>query len=599
MGKKTLLLVTRRENARNRTFARQSERLAADFEREGYLVTITDEPGDLSGWDRVVCTWWPQLRGVTVPSGVEFWLALYDHLSWKVTGSGFADLARRADRVCYSNLLMREELRLFGLERDKLFYLPDTVDMSHFRPSPYRNDSSQLIVGWVGDSREGVKRPSLIESLRQKLVGTSVRLVTADSATEGTYVPFDDMLAWYQGLDLLLVVSECEGTPNPLLEALSCGVPVWSTAVGLSPEIASRYPQCVRILTGTPSLGDLATELRRVRREDLLAAKRLCREAVAPYGWKGGGVGSEVVPRRHDVEKARVALVIDNPEWAFSRIAAQVTRYVVEVEFRTFLYPELRPGDLDGFDLILSFGYHPYKAIRYALRGLQVPIVTSVFDDYMWHEGQGRALLEEAADGSVAIAGCNSTLVEKLTQAFPGKRVYSIPDGVDLGMFQAGKRQRTGKAGWCGNTKYHQAVKGLDLVRTSVPGSALVILDAAEGATPHSDMPSWYGGIDFYCCASTAEGTPNPVLESLASGVPVIVPSGVGIVPDLPKSLGIVRMVDRDPETWRKVIASLLAEPEKTYRKRAKAARKAVEAWGWETQAENYRRMIREVVSCK
>ena len=49
---------------------------------------------------------------------------------------------------------------------------------------------------------------------------------------------------------------------------------------------------------------------------------------------------------------------------------------------------------------------------------------------------------------------------------------------------------------------------------------------------PHCKMPDYYQQIDCYVCASLHEGTPNPVLEAMASGLPVI-STDVGLIPQL------------------------------------------------------------------
>lgn len=55
------------------------------------------------------------------------------------------------------------------------------------------------------------------------------------------------------------------------------------------------------------------------------------------------------------------------------------------------------------------------------------------------------------------------------------------------------------------------------------------------------EIPGFYTSLDAFLCTSTNEGVPMTILEALASGVPVIVPSGVGIVDDLPDLDGIWR----------------------------------------------------------
>jgi hypothetical protein len=54
-------------------------------------------------------------------------------------------------------------------------------------------------------------------------------------------------------------------------------------------------------------------------------------------------------------------------------------------------------------------------------------------------------------------------------------------------------------------------------------------------------MPTFYQSLDVLVCPSLVEGGPMPVLETLACGVPVVVPEGVGIIDELPRIDGIYR----------------------------------------------------------
>jgi hypothetical protein len=55
------------------------------------------------------------------------------------------------------------------------------------------------------------------------------------------------------------------------------------------------------------------------------------------------------------------------------------------------------------------------------------------------------------------------------------------------------------------------------------------------------DMPAFYQSLDVLVCTSRVEGGPMPVLEALSCGVSVVIPHGVGILDELPDTLGIHR----------------------------------------------------------
>lgn len=73
-----------------------------------------------------------------------------------------------------------------------------------------------------------------------------------------------------------------------------------------------------------------------------------------------------------------------------------------------------------------------------------------------------------------------------------------------------------------------------------------------------ADMPKFYQSLDVLVCPSRVEGGPMPVLEALACGVRVVVPSGVGIIDELPDVTGIYRYRRGDPKTLLEALLEAL-----------------------------------------
>jgi teichuronic acid biosynthesis glycosyltransferase TuaC len=98
---------------------------------------------------------------------------------------------------------------------------------------------------------------------------------------------------------------------------------------------------------------------------------------------------------------------------------------------------------------------------------------------------------------------------------------------------------------------------GPDLARQAdVGGLAERVVFA--GALPQPVVAQWVGAADLLCLPSDNEGTPNVIVEALASGVPVVA-SRVGGVPELitPESNGLL-VPPRDPPALMRAIGAAL-----------------------------------------
>ena len=79
------------------------------------------------------------------------------------------------------------------------------------------------------------------------------------------------------------------------------------------------------------------------------------------------------------------------------------------------------------------------------------------------------------------------------------------------------------------------------------------------GAQPQAAVADWMAASDVFCLASHAEGSPNVVVEALASGLPVVA-SRVGGIPDLVRGAENVRLVaPGDEAAFATALGELLA----------------------------------------
>ncbi len=202
----------------------------------------------------------------------------------------------------------KKTLRGYFIPEERLHLLPHGIDLELFHPAALAPTSKRIRIGFVGRAYPGRRKGEdrLLEISRRisperfefVLVGDRWEAVEADleslgftttyhRAVKGTEVP--GVMA---ALDVLLVTSRNEGGPQPVLEALACGVPVISTDVGFVPELRMSLPRFVDIFEHTDEVPGLLNEARR-NRERAQAEVLSIREALRPYTWKAWVKGTE------------------------------------------------------------------------------------------------------------------------------------------------------------------------------------------------------------------------------------------------------------------------------------------------------------------
>jgi glycosyltransferase involved in cell wall biosynthesis len=139
---------------------------------------------------------------------------------------------KQAGHIHANSMMLRRELLDMGFE--VVHYLPNGVNETLFRPvKPISPTSDNIIVGHVGKECPAKGQKEIIYPAIKQAKAQSVTNVV----TWKERIPHKDMYKIYQEMDVFIVASVEDGTPNPALEAASCGRPIISNRIGNMPEL--------------------------------------------------------------------------------------------------------------------------------------------------------------------------------------------------------------------------------------------------------------------------------------------------------------------------------------------------------------------------
>lgn len=368
-------------------------------------------------------------------------------------------------------------------------------------------------------------------------------------------------------------------------------------------------------------------------------------EALQPLGCAAEPVGiPEVVAVDPltippGVERPKVALVVDVYNWAFGNISRQVKRYLSDrYDFRI-----IPIGDLGSLlrvlmlaedcriihffwrEEILQIGTPHYRQAAQAL-GMSWEafearfiagklITTSIYDHLM----QDAASMSVRADAYARLPGY-TVANQKLLRHYGNPPILfpaptcTTEDGVDLTLFRPARLERLASVGerdlivgWVGNSAWEgktEDFKGLhtilrpavDELRAEGYPIHLELADRQQDFTPHEEMPRYYAKIDVLACSSKIEGTPNPVLEAMACGVPVV-STDVGIVPEV---FGELQrdfiLAERSKDCMKAKLRSLVGQAALLQALSAENL-ESIRGWDWSIKAENFHRFFGAVLA--
>lgn len=270
-------------------------------------------------------------------------------------------------------------------------------------------------------------------------------------------------------------------------------------------------------------------------------------------------------------KKPKIALVVDSDNWAFANIARNVSKNLTDYfDFKIIPISYLENNIVRTYfntvdcDLIHFFwrgnilgleeanmkwylgmlGSDPEKFTEEIIKNKIV--TTSVYDHmFLDDEIEITKSIFSKCDKYYVSSKKLFDIYKELDVTYKPKMV--ITDGVDLNDFYPINADRFKDIsnrkvviGWSGNSEWNsqkEDFKGLNTILNPVIDELIqegypikrCFADRKDGMIPHDEMVNYYSKIDVYICPSKIEGTPNPVLESMACGIPVIT-TDVGVV---------------------------------------------------------------------
>lgn len=332
--------------------------------------------------------------------------------------------------------------------------------------------------------------------------------------------------------------------------------------------------------------------------------------------------------------RPKIALVIDTHGWAFSNIARQLERHLGDrFEFKLISSEELpEPGHIfmaaADCHLVHFFWREYLRLIDHEwARGCiarigmpfaefegrfltNKPVTTSVYDHLHLDDGQITDRIPFFRDRVTAYTVASERL-ERIYGEIPGMPMPTCvtQDGVDLGLFAPCRLERFRDLGdrpivigWAGNSKWASElpdIKGfhsillpaIDMLRRRGVHVETRFADRQAGFIAHGDMPAYYNSLDLYVCPSAIEGTPNPVLEAMACGVPVI-STDVGIVPEAFGPLQKQFIVhERSPEAFAAAILQF-HQDRSLFSELSAENLEYIKPWSWALRAEAFARFF-------
>jgi len=600
--------------------------------------------------DILVNLWWAStlrvkanMRGRGEAKHPKVVACVYDALSWSIDESSrkqFELVLKNIDGLIVCNEALLEQLRTtFPRSLPYVTHvIEDGVDTALFQPRPM---PAELTGGWTGNSHRHTpggptdhKGLNLIKEARS-ISGIAFNILDA-AATGGSW-PIKRMPEFYETISFYVCASVFEGTPNPILEAMSCARPVISTDVGIASKVIQEGRNGYIVERDVNAIASAMSLLRNTDHNKLVEMGRAARESVKHWDWShrasrwhdffqqvlyqpartnyftpmgkstsDGLIHIEHLPRETFVpnDPPKVLLISDVPDWAFHQNMKDLEEYLKDdFDFEhwfvvDFLQHNYFP-DMNRYDAVFRV-YHEWNIDSLLPWGRVVSSLRAQWFNpgTMTKPGPAEYNLVNKYQAFHVVTQAN---YDELKDHCPN--VVYLTNPVNMTRFAAPclSPHEEVVASWNGNARHINSagvdVKGFNSL--VVPGchDAGVRLHYAEYNTKKlspSEMPQFYSEANIAVCMSLYEGASNSVMEAMAAGQALITTRAGNAVEMHNSQLehfgtsGII-LIDRDQEALTNALEDLKEQPDRIIGMGRLNKQEIDERWSWSAWKDRYK----------
>nr|WP_082856081.1 glycosyltransferase family 4 protein [Mucilaginibacter sp. L294] len=161
------------------------------------------------------------------------------------------------EKVAKVIVLNDDMIALLQKHKNKLVKLPCGTDIETFKEIPRIQKPGKMIIGFPGNKGRKEKNYPLFEGIIERLrADHEIEIIEFHNMTR------EEVIISLNTIDLLLMTSTIEGSPQIIKEAMACNKPIVSTAVGDVRDLLDDVKNCFVIDSFTP--GDFVTPIKQI-----------------------------------------------------------------------------------------------------------------------------------------------------------------------------------------------------------------------------------------------------------------------------------------------------------------------------------------------